>query len=428
MHKNVIQPRRSLSGNGKRGLAWRLLAVGLVAFALRAGYTVQFSRGPGELIADANHYHEFAMNLVQRGEYMDAQGDRLSRMPGYPVFMAGIFLAFGPSLLAVQMAQCFLSALACVCLYAAARRLYGEKFGLGAGLAATVYFGMIDPCVLILSDSLTTSFLAGFFWAWFCLKGPVPRVVVGVFLLGLACITRPDFIVFGGAACLLLTRIERGFKPRHSVMWFAVFLLLWAPWLVRNYRIFGRVIPISTQGAWSRYMGLALPLMEFGDIEEIITIPNEVDEIEENAIFRRELWALLKNVPPAKILRAYAFNIAAVFYPFLPEYDWTYMFLLPFWLWSATLIRGRPEARLMWLMIGLYCLIHVVAGGPVSRYRQTLSGAFILLAAGGAQDLHRRFGPRLWRWSGVYAGANIVVWLFAPQFRSVALRMRDSFF
>ncbi len=115
-----------------------------------------------------------------------------------------------------------------------------------------------------------------------------------------------------------------------------------------------------------------------------------------------------------------------MFYPFLPEYDWSYVLLAPFWLWALWRWRSMPETRVLWALFFLYVGVHVFAGGPVSRYRETLSAPLVLLAAAGAQDLSRRLGPSLWRWAGGYAALNLLVWLCAAQARGLTLWVKAA--
>lgn len=57
---------------------------------------------------------------------INAFGDRLFRVPGYPAFLAGLYAVGGPRVGLVQAAQALLGALACMALMLAARKLWGE--------------------------------------------------------------------------------------------------------------------------------------------------------------------------------------------------------------------------------------------------------------------------------------------------------------
>ncbi|MBI5240317.1 MAG: glycosyltransferase family 39 protein [Elusimicrobia bacterium] len=404
----------------------RLAAVGLLALGLRVGFVVTHSRGDRELVADALQYHAYAVHMVQDGRYVDEKGDRLFRMPGYPVFLAAVYWVFGPSVAAVQLVQALLSALACLCLYGAARRLYGEGWGLACGLAAAVYRGLVASCTYLLTESLVSSLLCLFLWLWYCGTG-WSRSVQSLALaaaLAAVCIIRPDLGPFILAAGFSLPWFESRFSRRHALLWIPVFLALFAPWVVRNYLVFCEVVVSGTQGQAAPYYGLAFPLESLGDAPPPPLLPGGMPELEQKAYYSRSFAALWAATPPWRILRAYAFNVASMFYPFLPAYDWSYMLLAPFWLWALRRWRAMPESRILWLLFFLYTAVHVFAGGPVSRYRETLSAPLLLLAAAGARDLRERLGPRFWGWAGGYAALNLAVWLFAEQTRGIVLWLK----
>ncbi|MFA6091952.1 MAG: glycosyltransferase family 39 protein [Elusimicrobiota bacterium] len=405
--------------------------IGAIALAARVLFVFLDSKGAGEIFGDAAQYHAYAVNLLGNGRYEDFLGDRLFRMPGYPLFLAGVYFLFGLSVSAVQAVQCLLSALACAALYDAARRLYGPRWGLAAGLVSAVYFGFLDSCPRLCSESLSTSLVCFILWLAFCAgsRAPAAASALMALLLSALCFVRPDFAVFAVILFLGLPRLTQGrYGRRHTLLWIPIALALALPWTLRNYRAFGRFVPGATQGEAGLYMGLALPLEKLGDIPAAKGTPPKMPELEQKAFYLREFRVLRAQTPAWKILRAYLFNILSVFYPFLPAYDWTYMLLLPFWLWGALLWKGRPEVRLPTLCALSYLSLHVFMGGPVSRYREPISGPLILLAAAGAGSLHRRWGKAFWRWSAAYAMLNVLVWALAPKVRLLVVYGRASLF
>ncbi|MBI4348605.1 MAG: glycosyltransferase family 39 protein [Elusimicrobia bacterium] len=403
----------------------RLLAVGLLALAVRVAFALATSQGAVELQGDAGDYHHYALNLLEKGSYEDATGDRLFRMPGYALFVALVYAVSGPSVLAVQLAQCVLGALACVMIGLAATRISGERWGLACALAAAAYLGLVEPCARILSESFDSDLIAYALAAWYAFDaGPGAKAALVGALLGAACLVRPDLGLFAGAFGVLLPRLAPGYRLRHGAVLLAAFGAVLAPWVIRNTLVFGRPILGSSQSETGLYMGLALPLEHFKDIPASKRA-GDIPELEEKEFYARELGSLLRETPPAKIVRAYAFNVASMFYPFLPQYDWTYVLLVPFWLWAVAALWRDERLRVLHLLLGLYVFVHVFAGGPVSRYRQPISAPLILLAGAGAVDLSRRLGPAFPRWAGGWAAFNAFVWLAAPQVRQIVLRLKQ---
>ena len=403
----------------------RLAAVALLALAVRGAYILSHSRGEGELVGDAHQYHHFAVNLVEKSSYEDAFGDRLFRIPGYPVFLAGIYAVGGPRVAAVQLVQAVLGALACLCLFLTARKLWGEPWDLLCGGGAAFYLGLIEPCARVLSESLGSSLAAYFLWAWFCLEGGAAvRAGVSALLLAALSLVRPDFGPSAAALALASPRLDPQMRGRHVLIWVAAAFLVFSPWIIRNQRVFGRFIPGSTQGEAGIYYGLAFQLEALGDLGKVEYLPTGVPELEQRQYYLKEFRALWAAMPALKIARAYAFNIASVFYPFLPAYDWTYAFWVPFWLWACWRLRGRPVTKAALCLILPYLAVHLVTGGPVSRYREPIAGALLLLGVSGLRDLAQRWEGGFQKRVNLWLGFNFLAYLFSPTFRSAALTLK----
>lgn len=404
--------------------------IALLALGLRAGYVAAHSRGEDERILDARHYHEYAVHLVETGAYVDDSGDRLFRMPGYPVLLAASYKAFGRSVLPPQVLQVLAAALACLALYGAALKLYGPRWALFVGAAAAFYEGLIEPCARLLTESLGGSLVCFFFWAWFCVEGAWASTALSALLLGLACFLRPDLGPFAGACCVLLPWLKPGRGPRHAALFGGLLLACFLPWIARNYMVFHRFIPGSTQAEAALYNGLCLPLAALGDIgpRDVKSHPKGTDEMGHRAYYKTALRDLLAATPPAKAVRAYVFNVASMYYPFLPEYDWTFVLFVPFWLWAIVRIRDAPELRPALILIVLYTLVHAVAGGPVSRYRKPLAAPLLLLAAAGGRDLEARHGRRFWAAAAGWLAANLLMVVVGPLARESVLKMKKLVF
>ena len=171
------------------------------------------------------------------------------------------------------------------------------------------------------------------------------------------------------------------------------------------------------------YMGLALPLERIHDIPVSKRAPLTLGELDERRFYRQELISLWKITPGLKIIRAYLINLASLFYPFLPSYDWTYILFVPLWMWALFHTKENSSLSPLWLMVGLYVFIHIFAGGPVSRYRQVLAIPLIIAATAGAMDLSARSGKRFWYLFWGWASINILVFMIAPVARDFVLTL-----
>src|SRR5215472_4111793 len=94
----------SVLGNWRR----TLLFIFIVALLIRGGFVLTLQ--DGFYFPDSIEYSGAALNLLNSGEL----GGVYNRPPGYPVFLAGIYLFFGKSILGVRMVESVMGALLAV--------------------------------------------------------------------------------------------------------------------------------------------------------------------------------------------------------------------------------------------------------------------------------------------------------------------------
>lgn len=404
---------------GARALA----AVFLLALAVRAGLILRDP--PRTLVGDALGYHQLAVSVADRGTYASPDGTVASRPPGYPLFLAAVYRALGPSPTAVAAVQALLGAAACALLAAAAACLLTPGWGLACGASAALYRGMAEPATVLLSEGFYGACVSAAFaalawgrgWPWAAAAGAA---------FSAAALTRPEalpiaVLILGGGR---FVRPDWGRK--HVAAGLAALLLPVALWGARNAGALGRPLLGSSRGGISAYAGLQMPLERMGRPVEAFRQPapglGELAADEEYRAAFRRLWSA---TAPAERLRAYAYNIASVLYPFLPAYDATYVLLVPFWLaglWAAcTRPPWRPAAAFATLSLCAYTAF----GGPASRYRDAAAPALVLLAALGASWARDKAGGRRALAAGTaWLLLNATLWAAGPHARGAALRLR----
>lgn len=188
------------------------------------------------------------------------------RPPLYPVFLAGIiFVGGGPKLLAV--AQIGLSVATVWLTWRVARRLGLQSWAL---LAAA--FVAVNPLLIQTTSLAMTETLSAFLQTSLLLVLVETRPGewrhrwgIGV-LLGLSALCRPTIWAFAVLASVvsvagLFVRTSSTASPRRVhvlVGWLAIALtcgLTVAPWVVRNYVIFGEPILTTTHGGYTLLLG-----------------------------------------------------------------------------------------------------------------------------------------------------------------------------
>jgi len=410
-----------------RARGWAL--VGTVAVFLRFFFIL--GRAPAPLHGDALGYHQYAVHLLDGGRYTDDLGERASRMPGYPVFLAAVYSLAGRSSRPVQIAQCLLGALTCVFIVVLAEGCLPAPWPLFAGLLAAGYFDLIAPCRFVLSENLYQFFLAASFAGLYRLNWkPIFRAGAFGAGIGAAYFFRPEALV-PGLAALALAPLIKGLKFDwgKSLAAAAIIAALMSPWIVRNKIIFSRWIPSSTMGGFTLYSGLALPLESRALVSEPFYFPPPgTGELAADAAYKAQFKSLWIRAGLSRRLKAYAFNFSTLFYPFLPGYDATFMLLLPFWLAAIFISLKRPILMPLSMAVLSSIAVYTVFGGPVSRYRQEYAPLAVCLALAGLYELWKRRPEILKRAGPAWAALNFVIWIFPQGSRHFMIAMRNLVF
>ena len=381
----------------ERRASWGIF---LLAAVVRLGYALRQGL-PVPIVGDAVEYHAYARHLVETGRYTGPAGELATRMPGYPLFLAALRLVYGGSVGCVVVAQCLIGALTCVLLYKLVVRLLPAPWPLLAGLFAACYLDLVAPCASLVSECLYGFFLIASAWALYHEDWtPLKRAAAFGALSGALYLVRPEPLPYILATCILLPRLFARFGRREAAAALTAFALIAGLWVGRNFAVFGRLLPASSVGKNVAYVTLYLPVHQLGLAPEPRhAAPAGLSELEREADFSSEWKKLLSRLTPAQIVRAYAFNLLSILYPFLPEYDWSYIFLLPFGLWGLFVAARRkalrPFAAAVLCSIGVF----VFFGGPASRYRQGISPFIVLLAGGCFPPPNGGATSRWRRWS-----------------------------
>ena len=396
-----------------------------VALAARLWYWMRHP-APLPLVGDALEYDAFARSLVETGRYLGPHGEIATRMPGYPLFLAGVRLLTGGSFGALLTVQCVLGALTCVLIIDLARRFVPEEWAWVCALTAAFYGGLIAPSAAPLSECLYSFFLVLSVWALYRPDWkPVRRALAFGSLSACLYLIRPEPLPYILCTIGLMPYIWAKFGRKEVLSALAVFTLITGLWVGRNFAQFGRVIPASSVGKSVGYLSLYLPAAKMGLAGERHAAPEAMAELDREADYAVAYKALAATLTRTQIAKAYLYNLLSILYPFLPEYDWTYVFVVPFWLLGCVVAARRKE---LWPIAGaVLCSLSVFTffGGYASRYRQGVSPFIVLLAAVGMKAAYDAAGDRRYRLgASAWLGANIMILLFQGPARQAALWLR----
>ena len=181
--------------------------------------------------------------------------------PLYPLFVRLVWRLAGDGIPAVRLVQAvaggvtvFLTGLLAGRLAPEARR--ARRCALwGAGLAAAAP-SLVFTDVVLLGEWLTGLLLMGFLVATDCMAREgglaVRSAVVAGVLSGLSALTRAPLVGWIGGRALLagLRAGERRGRVRAAAVALAALATI-APWTLRNAAVFGRLVPVSTNGGYN---------------------------------------------------------------------------------------------------------------------------------------------------------------------------------
>ncbi len=230
------------------GAAWRrYLVLFLLGFLLRLPVLFLALTNPARAIppGDAPGYYQLAINLFQHGVFSPSPAAPFQpdpfRTPGYPLFLALIFFLAGSSTLAVVFAQSLLHAVTGLVIVRLGEKALGS---LRIGVIGCVLW-MIAPLPAVFAGLLLSEILFTAFFLVLLLVLTETRLVysaLGGTLLGAAILIRPIGIFVWPS---LIPALCLGTGWRRAIakctLFSAMVAAVIAPWLYRNYLIFGRV-------------------------------------------------------------------------------------------------------------------------------------------------------------------------------------------
>ena len=221
------------------------LRVAAVAYINRSYNTYLFA-------PDSRLYDGLAQSLAA-GEGYAIGGDHreYTRIaPAFPLYLAVLYGLFGRSVQIVGMANAVVGSLTCLVVYGIGRKLLSRRAAALAGLIATAYWEFLFWTPFVVKETLALFLFSGALLVVLESMERESRAVafLGGCALGLASLTRYPHLAFlpllVGAfmLCTDRKRLRRLILPLVVGVGLAL-----APWLARNYVVFGEVL-LSNHG------------------------------------------------------------------------------------------------------------------------------------------------------------------------------------
>jgi len=372
------------------------------ALALRLGFLAVWQwKGLGEVYGRDLYY-----DLAQRWlGWAPMPAFDATHPPLYTGFIAAVLGVFrSPNPLPILLLQCLFGAASVLLVRRIGARLTDEATARAAALWVA-----LDPTLIFFTPHLQTETLfvameLVFFAGLFALLEEslswrlIPLGVWG----GLCALTRSVFSAYPAFLFLALWR-TRGFK--RAFLFCALLGVGWfvpaAAWTARNYRKYGRLVPMSSQMGWTMYEGFSLDREEVRrrpyDMEIEATRLGIMGPMERGDYFAAKTKAFVAANPGAalKIVVGKALLFWRPF-PYDPHTWWQrgalgvyYLVLFGFCLLGLRAAAERAAWGPVWALFLYLTAMHSVFFTSL-RYRLPLEPFLCLLAAVGALELRRR--------------------------------------
>ncbi|MFN8496836.1 MAG: glycosyltransferase family 39 protein [Anaerolineae bacterium] len=460
---------------GRRGgAAWALVAIIALAVALRVGSALLQGEAvvplPG--IYDQVSYDTLARQvLAGRGFRFDTEWWPVTRAGEptahwsylYTMFLTLVYGVFGLHPTVARLIQAVLAGIAMPWLvYRLGRRAFGTTAGLVAAALAAVYAYFVYYAGALMTE---TFYIVAILWALDLAmgigmgraapqtdRGDAPRndrtrlwewALLGL-ALGIAVLLRQLFLffvpfLFGWIAWARWQRVQRdegqsietrrGVETRHGASlqdvvgvryWLislAVIGVMIAPWTVRNYMAFHRVVLLNTNAGyaffWANhpiYGTHFVGILPSGGPSYQELIPQELRGLDEAAL-DQALMGRAVGFIAADPGRYALLSLSRMpeYFKFWPSEDsgtvsnlartLSFGVLLPFMIYGVCLALWRrkslaragrwPAVTLLYLYMGVYTLIHLLSWALI-RYRLPVDAALMLFAGYGMIDLWQR--------------------------------------
>lgn len=230
---------------GKQLQKYLLLIIVILALVIRFGASFFLTDLAAEPLQDPRLYVEASWNLVSgNGFSVNGEIPAARRPPGYSFLLAGVFSIFGKSLAAARVVNVLMSSLTVGLVNLLGCRLFNGSVGIIAGLISAFHPVFIRYSLRLYPDTFYTMLLSIILLVFIKMHERPDslklKLICGV-LLGVAALTRSELLFFISLLLVwaLLTYRQMYTALRAFVIILLPVILLVAPWVVRNYAVFG---------------------------------------------------------------------------------------------------------------------------------------------------------------------------------------------
>lgn len=390
---------------------YKLLAFIFLFLAFRIGY-VKYCATDTFMQPDSYGYVDLARTAFSSGG-MITENSHSMRMPGYPLFLSGVFRLFGDNVLSVQAAQILIALFSCWFLFRISEHYLDKKAAWLVLFLLAVSYDAFSQEAMVLSESLYTSVILAAFYLLLREK----TLFAGL-LFAAGYFIRQEILVFmllaaGGAW-------HKGKDPRKAAYLFLPLVLFLFLWGARNYNVTGRFFTGTSASYFHLYHSNVYVFNRLGwkASGEVKKMPPGLDEFEENKVRRGWCAEMFSQQPLYALAAAPFLKLGYFLYPFLPAFDATFMWILPFWLLGMTLLWKKMESH--WQLYGIFSVLAALVAvfHAIPRTRGIFYPFILIFASHGLLSVWHK-GGRQKAWLALWSAANIVVYFLQEPARAL---------
>lgn|GEM_PF-2524419 len=236
--------------------------------------------------------------------------------PLYPLFLAAMYEIAGDTVRTVQwieIVQVMLSGVICILLYSIVRIKFNQQIALISGLLFAIF-----PVLVYLPGQISAANIYIFLncLLLYCLfrgeqKHHTLSFLIAGMVFGLLVLSRAQTIIYLPFILFWIGFIVKKHVWQRVLSFMILTMVVLAPWVYRNYRVFNTFVPLTTQGGYNLWQGqnpdasgtrsqyTDPPFHIRAEVEEEIkSLPaTYAYELALQDIYMREAVAFIKNDP-----------------------------------------------------------------------------------------------------------------------------------
>ncbi len=213
----------------------------LIGIALRIIWIFSFDNQP---FSDAAWFNQAAIEIAQNGQYA-INGEKTAYRPiGYPSIISAIYMVLDYYLLYMKLFNLLLFILITFFIV----KIYRELINKISIITGILLLSILPSSIAFTGLSLSEPLFTVLMLVSLLLFSKEKHVLTGI-SVGLMSLVRPVLLPF----FVLYPLFRKQYKQAFIILAMSIVVIM--PWAIRNYRVFGEFVPVSTNSGVNLYIG-----------------------------------------------------------------------------------------------------------------------------------------------------------------------------